>query len=61
MPDALAGVAKELLEMEATGDRNRAEAWFTKYGKMPAGLADSLQRVRDVPVDVDPIFDFKEF
>src|SRR5262249_18746479 len=30
MPDALAGLAKELLEIEATGDRARAENWFKK-------------------------------
>lgn len=60
MPAAIAALAKELLEQEATGDRARVEAWFTKYGKMPAGLAESLERVRDVPVDVDPIFDFEK-
>ena len=36
MPAAIAALAKELLEIEATGDRARAEAWFAKYDKMPA-------------------------
>ena len=48
------------MEIEATGDSARAEAWFAKYGKMPAELARSLERVSDVPVDVDPVFDFHE-
>src|SRR5206468_3145006 len=31
IPVAVASLAKELLEIEATGDRARAEAWFKKY------------------------------
>src|SRR5205085_1510988 len=31
IPQAIHGLAKELLEIEATGDRNRAEAWFSRY------------------------------
>ncbi len=57
---ALEKLAKELLEIEATGDRTRAEGWFKKYGAMPAELKTALQAVKDVPVDVDPVFDFKE-
>jgi hypothetical protein len=60
MPAAVATLAQELLEQEASGDRARVEAWFAKYGKMPPGLATSLELVSDVPVDVDPIFDFHE-
>jgi hypothetical protein len=60
IPGALAKLAKELLEIEATGDRARAEAWFAKYDKMPADLAAALKNVTGVPVDVDPTFDFPE-
>ena len=42
MPHAIARLAKELLEMEATGDRARAEAWFAKYDKMPAEMKSAL-------------------
>ena len=58
MPDAIAGLAKELLVMEATGDRARAEAWFTKYDVVSPELQQSLSRASSVPVDVDPIFSF---
>jgi hypothetical protein len=58
--DATAKLAKELLEQEATGDRARADAWFTRYDKMPADLKTSLASAKDVPVDVDPIFSFPE-
>jgi hypothetical protein len=60
MPDAMAALSKELLEIESTGDRARAEAWFTRYGKMPPAIANALESVRDVPVDIDPIFSFAD-
>jgi hypothetical protein len=60
MPGAMADLAKELLEIEATGDRSRAENWFKKYNTMPAELKASLLAAADVPVDVDPVFSFAE-
>jgi peptidase M49-like protein len=60
MPDAIAALAKELLEIEATGDRNRAEQWFKKYGSMPAELKSALANAKDVPVDIDPVSAFGE-
>ena len=60
MPPAIAALARELLEQEATGDRARVDAWFAKYGAMPAQLASALARVADIPVDVDPVSDFVE-
>ena len=60
MPAAIAALAKELLEMEATGDRERVEKWFKKYGEMPDTLKSALARTSDIPVDIDPIFSFPE-
>src|SRR3979411_2432808 len=60
MPSAMADLAKELLEIEATGDRSRAENWFKKYGTMPEELKASLKTASDVPVDIDPVFSFAE-
>jgi len=60
MPDAIARLAKELLEIEATGDRARAEAWFAKYDKMPAELHTALEAASDLPVDIDPLNPFRE-
>ena len=60
MPEAVADLAKELLEIEATGDRQRAENWFQKYGSMPEDLKAALKKkTSDIPVDVDPVFAFK--
>jgi hypothetical protein len=60
MPGAVADLAKELLETEATGDRARAENWFKKYGTMPEELKASLGAAADVPVDIDPVYAFSE-
>jgi len=60
MPDAIARLAKELLEQEATGDRARAEAWFRRYDVVPPELRAALDAAKDVPVDVDPVSSFEE-
>ncbi len=60
MPDALARLTRELLEIEAGGDRSRAEAWFRKYEQMPADLAAALKTASDLPVDIDPQVPFPE-
>ena len=60
MPSAISDLAKELLEIEATGDRARGESWFKKYEVMPAELQASLKSAAGVPVDIDPVFSFKK-
>jgi hypothetical protein len=60
MPAAIAVLAKELLEQEATGDRARSEAWFAKYAVLPPELQEALNKVSDIPVDVQPIYSFEE-
>lgn len=57
LPAQIESLAKELLEMEATGDRARTEAWFQKYDVISPDLQQSLGRAGSVPVDVDPIFE----
>ena len=60
VPQAFADLARILLEIEATGDRQRAEDWFKKYDVMPAELQESLKKAAGVPVDIAPVFSFKE-
>jgi hypothetical protein len=57
---AIVALSKELLEMEATGDRARTENWFRKYNVMPAEVKAALATVADVPVDVTPNFSFPQ-
>jgi len=61
MAAAVNDLAKELLEMEATGDRQRVESWFGKYEKMSDEMKTALQKkTADIPVDVDPVYSFKK-
>lgn len=60
MPSVLTQLAKTLLEFEARGDRAAAEAWFTKYDRMPAELTAALSATKGIPVDIDPVFSFKD-
>ena len=59
VPGVLAQLAKELLTMEARGERARAEAWFAKYDRMPAELKDALAATAEIPVDINPTFSFQ--
>jgi tetratricopeptide (TPR) repeat protein len=59
MPAAITSLAKELLEIEATGDRDRAEKWFARYDKMPDDLKKALDAITDIPVDVFPEYSWK--
>jgi hypothetical protein len=56
---AIAGLSKELLTIEATGDHRRAEAWFNRYDKMPPELAEAMKAASKLPVDVEPMFALK--
>jgi len=60
LPGAIALLAKELLEIEASGDSQRARALFDRYGTMGPELKSALAQVTDVPVDVDPQFSFPQ-
>ena len=55
MPETIASLAKALLDMEAKGDRARAESWFAKYDRMPAELTAALSQTKDIPVDIEPV------
>jgi hypothetical protein len=60
MPAAVARLAKELLEIEATGDAARAERWFAEYRTPPPELDGALKAAANVPVDIDPVFSFPD-
>ncbi len=60
MPAVVTDLARELLDIEAKGDRQRAEDWFHKYDVMSAELKTALNAASSVPVDIDPVFSFKQ-
>ncbi|HKB07593.1 MAG TPA: hypothetical protein VKF61_04865 [Candidatus Polarisedimenticolia bacterium] len=49
---AITSLAKELLEIEGTGDYDRAGDLLKKYGDLDSSLRDALARTAEVPVDV---------
>jgi Peptidase family M49 len=49
---AIAALAKELLEIEGTGDYDRAGRLLEQYGKLDAATRDALKRTAAIPVDV---------
>jgi hypothetical protein len=56
MASGINSLAKELLEIEATGDRDRAEKWMAKYNTVPPELQKSFAAMNDIPVDITPVF-----
>ena len=49
---AITALAKELLEIEGTGDYARAGALLKKNGELDSAVRDLLKKIDDVPVDV---------
>jgi len=49
---AIASLAKELLEIEGTGDYDRAGELLKKNGELSPAVRDALAKTREVPVDV---------
>jgi hypothetical protein len=60
MPGALSDLTRELLQMEAAGDRAKAEDWFRKYNVVPEALKVTLKAASDLPLEIDPVFSFKQ-
>jgi hypothetical protein len=54
--DAVRELATELLTIEATGDYARAKTLLDKYGKETLEMAAVNMVLRDIPVDITPVF-----
>jgi hypothetical protein len=54
MPGAIEDLAREMLEIEATADRARAETWFSIYADVPLEVESTLATAADVPVGLEP-------
>jgi hypothetical protein len=53
---AVKSLATELLTIEATGDFNRAQTLLDKYGKTTAEIDRVNAGLKDLPVDITPVF-----
>jgi Peptidase family M49 len=56
MRDAVRDLATELLTIEATGDFNRANMLLQNYGVETAEMRDVTATLKDIPVDIWPVF-----
>lgn len=54
--DAVRDLATELLTIEATGDYARAKALLDKYGKETPEMTTVNAALKDIPVDITPVF-----
>lgn len=54
--DAVKALATELLTIEATGDFNRAQRLLDRYGVTNAEIESVTEQLRDIPVDINPVF-----
>jgi hypothetical protein len=56
MRDSIRELAGKALEIERAGDRAAAEALFAKYGSVPADLQKDLESLRNVPIEIEPVY-----
>jgi hypothetical protein len=56
MASAVRDLSTELLTIEATGDFNRANALLEKYGRETPEMQDVMGKLKDIPVDIWPVF-----
>lgn len=56
MYPAVKSLATELLMLQATGDRARAQRLLTKYGVSTPEIESVVSRLKDIPVDIRPVF-----
>lgn len=53
---ALKLLVQEILEIEGTGDYERAKQFIAKYGQLDDNLKQKLQMLQTIPVDIQPVF-----
>lgn len=56
MREGVRSLATELLTIEATGDFGRAQTLLEKYGKSTPEIESVNARLKDIPVDITPVF-----
>jgi hypothetical protein len=54
--DAVRKLASEILTIEAEGSYDKAKALLEKYGIIRRAMQDALDKLKDVPVDIEPNF-----
>lgn len=56
MREGIRSLATELLTLQATGDYERAQRLLAKYGVSTPEIESVTARLKDIPVDITPVF-----
>ncbi len=56
IPKSIRSLARELLEIEATGDYERSVRLAEKYGKVGRDVRATLKRLEDLPIAIEPAY-----
>ncbi len=59
IPEAVSGLAREFLLLQATGDYDGTGEFMERYGQVPEILTAAIERLGDVPVDIRPTYAVK--
>lgn len=57
--EAVEELARELLILEGDGNYENAARFIERYGKMDDTTKKTIEKLEDIPVDIEPIFTFK--
>ena len=58
MKAAIRKLTNDILTLQAQGSYKKAEVLIDKYGIIRPNLQKALDQLRDVPVDINPVFSF---
>jgi len=56
-PAAVTALATELLMIQAKGDYDAGKAFIAGHDKVSEDMSKALERLSDVPVDIEPVYD----
>ena len=54
--EAITDLTRELTLLQANADYDEAASWVKKYGQVPPAMRTILDALKDIPVDVDPVY-----
>ena len=57
---AVRDLAREILMIQAKGDYEGAKKMVEKYGSMPPEVTKALDKLKSIPVDIEPLFTVEE-
>jgi hypothetical protein len=61
MPEAVRKLTRDLTMIQALGDYAGAEAFLEKYGQVAPELERQLEKLTDIPTDIEPVYRAEEF